>query len=178
MKAKISLHITLWCIALSSVAQNHKAAKYNNKIIEEQLEVTPMIVSFMHMQNKHNTNKDYVRSELERQKIENELDRCIKRLKAMKAFEGDTVLREAALEWFLLYRRSFDVEYEEMIALLYKKDQTESDVARINMLKAKLISEEEQVDDNLSRVQEEFAVKYQLTLKKVDYEDEDHVMAN
>lgn len=164
--------VLLLLLSMSGIcqAQNTKAAKYNNKIIKEQHEITPMIVAFLHMQTKHYVKKEHEWSEQERINIEKKLSKAIAHVMNLRPFEGDTELKEAALAWFELYRRSFDVEYEEIVAILGKKEKTEADIARVEEIKSKLIQEEESIDQRFAKAQENFAAKYQLSLREETFE--------
>lgn len=145
------------------MAQNPAAVKYNNRVIKEQHSVTPLIVSFFHNHLKKHIAPEVIKKEKE--KIELKLDRGIARLQAMDGFEGDTKLRDAAIDWFKLYKRSFDVEYEEVIPILTKKDKTEDDKLKLKTLREKLLSEEEEIDIKFEMAQEQFAAKHKLTFE-------------
>ena len=160
---KLLLGITLCLASQLLVAQNHEAVKYNNRVIKEQHSVTPLIVSFFHNHFKKHIAPEEIKKEKE--KIEFKLDRGIARLQAMDGFEGDTKLRDAAIDWFKLYKRSFDIEYEEVIPILTKKEKTEEDKANLKTLREKLLSEEEAIDIKFEMAQEAFAAKHKLTFE-------------
>ena len=160
---KLLLGITLFLASQTLHAQNREAVKYNNTVIKEQHSVTPLIVSFFHNHFKKHIAPAIIKREKE--KIELKLDKGIARLQAMDGFEGDTKLRDAAIEWFKLYKRSFDIEYEEVIPILTKKDKTEDDKMKLKALREKLLSEEEAIDIKFEKEQEDFAAKHKLTFE-------------
>jgi hypothetical protein len=160
---KLLLGLAL-CLATNLLsAQNNEAVKYNNKVIKEQHNVTPLIVSFFHNHFKKHIAPEVIKKEKE--KIELKLDKGIARLQGMDGFDGDTKLRDAAIDWFKLYKRSFDIEYEEVIPILTKKDKTEDDKLRLKTLREKLLAEEEEIDIKFEMAQEEFAAKHKLTFE-------------
>ena len=160
---KLLFGIALCLVTQLLIAQNNEAVKYNNRVIKEQHSVTPLIVSFFHNHLKKHIAPEVIKKEKE--KIELKLDRGIARLQAMDSFEGDTKLRDAAIDWFKLYKRSFDIEYEEVIPILTKKDKTEDDKLKLKTLRDKLLSEEEEIDIRFEMAQEQFAAKHKLTFE-------------
>jgi hypothetical protein len=160
---KLLIGTTLCLASQLLIAQNHEAVKYNNRVIKEQHSVTPLIVSFFHNHLKKHIAPDIIRREKE--KIETKLDKGIARLQAMEGFEGDTKLRDAAIDWFKLYKRSFDIEYEQVIPILTKKDKTEDDKQKLKTLRDKLLAEEEAIDIKFEMEQEAFAAKHKLTFE-------------
>jgi hypothetical protein len=157
---KLLIGIALCIASQLLIAQNKEAVKYNNKIIKEQHSVTPLIVSFFHNHFKKHVSPGVIKKEKE--KIELKLDKGIANLRAMDGFEGDTKLRDSAIEWFRLYKRSFDIEYEQVIPILTKKDKTEEDKVKLKELRDKLLAEEEAIDIKFEMAQEAFAAKHKL----------------
>lgn len=164
MKTKSLFFAAILYVACHSLmAQNPAAARYNNKVIKEQHSVTPLIVSFFHNHLKKHVAPSVIKKE--KDKIELKLDKGLARLQMMDGFEGDTKLRDAAIEWFKLYKRSFDIEYEEVIPIITKQDKTEAEKTKLQELRARLLTEEEEIDAKFEQAQEDFAAKHKLTFE-------------
>ncbi|MCU0429545.1 MAG: hypothetical protein MUF42_06190 [Cytophagaceae bacterium] len=155
----------IFCLPLFVIfwagAQNKKAAKYNNKIINIQHEVTPKIVRFF---------KTFEKGSLEELKAQQkvliaEFDMGISKISAMKTFEGDAALRDAALDWFKFYKSSFEKEYNHILELVANRDRSKEDHEKLDKLTDELVKEEERVDDNFAKIQEAFAKRHNLELR-------------
>ncbi|MCS6824574.1 MAG: hypothetical protein NZ529_09775 [Cytophagaceae bacterium] len=157
---KLTIFIIMIFAVSVSLAQNKKAAAYNNKIIEEQYKVTPYIVKFF------KTFEKGTKEELMNQKADliKRIDKAIAKVSKFKDFEGDGSLRDAALEWFRLYESSLVKEYDHMIELISNRDRSKEDHDKLDELAKKLIKEEELLDAKFQKAQEEFAKRHNLEL--------------
>lgn len=159
--------IIFFCIAAlatSVQAQNKKAAKYNDKIINEQIKLEPFLIKFF---------KDFNTASIEslneqHNTILTMLDNSSKKVAAMPVFENDGALRDAALKWFNLYKESFENEYKEMLPIISKKDKSADEKAKLNEMHEKLIKEEEIIDTEFANAQKAFADKHKLTLEEAN----------
>src|SRR6478735_1681404 len=106
--------LLLLCLGIflifSAEAQNKKAAKYNNKIIEIQHKLTPDVVNFFKSFEKGNLED----LKIKKKALSTDFDKAITKISAMKGFEGDTKLRDAMLAWLKLYESSLDSEYNQI----------------------------------------------------------------
>ena len=141
-------------------AQNKNAAKYNNSIIKLQHKVTPAIVKFF------KTFETGTAEDLKKQKTKllPKFDAAIAKLNAMPDFEGDASLKNACLDWFKLYKSSFETEYNHIIELVANRDRSKEDHAKLDQMTDELVKREEAVDAQFEKVQEEFAKKHKLEL--------------
>ena len=159
-------HIALFCmafilIASQSFAQSKKAAAYNNKIIDIQHSLTPDIVAFFKAFDKGTLEELKAKKDL----LSKDFDKSIKKVSAMKSFEGDSSLKVAALNWFKLYKSSFDTEYNHILPLVADRDRSKEDHAKMDALTDHLVKREEEIDANFEKAQEDFSKKYNLELK-------------
>jgi hypothetical protein len=162
MLKRLLLCFTLVFIIFGAQAQNKKAAKYNNKIIDIQHSVTPKVVKFF---------KTFDKGSLEDLKAQQKdliasFDKAISKVSAMKEFEGDAALRDAALDWFRFYKASFEKEYNHILELVANRDRSKEDHEKLDNLTDELVKEEEKVDDKFAAVQEAFAKRHNLELRE------------
>jgi hypothetical protein len=161
MIRKISL-LLLGFLLVSFVgqAQTKNAAKYNNAIIKIQHSVTPGIVKFF------KTFEKGTADDLKKQKAKliPKFDAAIAKIKAMPDFEGDAELKNACLEWFTLYKSSFETEYNHIIELVSNRDRSKEDHAKMDQMTDELVVKEEAVDARFEQAQEAFAKRHKLVL--------------
>jgi hypothetical protein len=167
MLKKLLLCFSVLLLSFGAAAQNKKAAKYNNKIIDIQHDVTPKIVTFF---------KTFEKGSLDDLKAQQKtliasFDNSIKKISAMKEFEGDADLRNAALEWFKFYKSSFEKEYNHILELVANRDRSKEDHEKLDKLTDDLVKEEEKVDAKFSEAQEKFAKRHNLELKEYPIEE-------
>ncbi len=164
MKHLFFIFCCITFFAISGQAQNKKAAKYNDKIINEQIKLEPFLIKFF---------KDFNSASIESLKEQHNnivamLDKSSKKVAAMPVFENDGSLRDAALKWFNLYKESFENEYKEMLPIISKKDKTNEEKTKLNEMHEKLIKEEEVIDTEFASAQKTFADKHKLTLEEAN----------
>lgn len=161
MIKKISLLLVgFLMVSIVSQAQTKNAAKYNNTIIKLQHKVTPDIVTFF---------KDFETGSAEdlnkqKAKLIPEFDAAIAKINAMPDFQGDADLKNAALDWFKLYKESFENDYEHIIALVANRDRSKEDHAKLDQMTDELVAKEEKVDAQFEKAQVAFAKKHNLEL--------------
>jgi len=165
MTKKILLLIcvgVLFCF--TSQAQNKKAAKYNNKLIDIQYKLVPDVVNFF----KAIEGGDLVELKAKRDVLMKDFDKAIAKVSKMKPFEGDDELRKAALDWFKLYESSLNDEYNLIlnIATKPKDKRTENDNIQLKVLADDLIAQEEAIDERFEAAQLAFSKRHNLELKK------------
>jgi hypothetical protein len=159
--------ILFFCVGIllvfSAQAQNKKAAKYNNSIIDIQYKLVPDVVNFF----KAFEGGSLIDLKAKRDILSKDFDKAIKKVSGMKAFEGDAALRDAALEWFKLYKSSLDAEYNHIMELASKpKDKrTAEDKAKLQKLSDELIGKETEIDLKFEQAQTEFSKRHNLELK-------------
>jgi hypothetical protein len=143
-------------------AQNQEARKYNDKIITEQHKMASKMVKFF---------QGFKTSSLESMKAQRaalvaQIDKSIAKIKAMGGFENDTKLRDGALELFAFYKSTLEKEYNDMIQLIANKSRSKEDTEKLEKYKNDLISKEEDMDNKFAKIQEDFAARHKLILKK------------
>ena len=162
--------LLFFCVGIlllfSAEAQNKKAAKYNNKIIDIQYKLVPDVVNFF----KAFEGGSLVDLKSKKAVLSKDFEKAIKKVSGMKGFEGDTKLRDASLEWFKLYKSTLDSEYNHIIELasIPKDKRTAEDRAKLQKLSDGLISRETEIDVKFEEAQVEFSKRHGLELKKYE----------
>lgn len=107
---KLKRFILFISIAVLAVSCNKKsAADYNNKITKEQSAIITTILVF----SKNLAKKDFDAADLNRLTALEQSKKAIKVVEKMEGFDGDTKLKNAALDLFIFYRQVFSHEYKE-----------------------------------------------------------------
>jgi len=156
------------CVGLfmmfSVQAQNKQAAKYNNKIIDIQYNLVPDVVAFFKSMEAGNPTD----LKAKKVKLTTDFDKAIKTVSAMKGFEGDVELRDAALGWFRLYEATLEVEYNHIVELVSipKDKRTDDDRAKLKKLAEDLVTKEAEIDERFHQAQLSFSKKHNLELKE------------
>ncbi len=148
--------------------QNTEAVKYNNAIVGQQHKVVPHIVRFFETHAKHGCSLEKAMKEKER--IETMLDKGILKVQAMKPYYGNDSLRQSALKWLKIYKRTFDVDFETAIPLLSKKEKTEVDKQKLRTIQEGLFEEEDKIDEEFEQAQWAFVKKYNLKMVELPLE--------
>lgn len=172
MTRKICFIIFILIISLASRAENIKAAAYNNKIIDIQHALTPKIIDFLKNFETRETFESISSEDLKNQKASliKDFDKAIKKVAAIKEFEGDGKLRDAALKWFVLYKETLNKEYDLLIENLSKKDRTEEEKLAAKKIIDEMHSREEEIDRQFEEAQVEFAKRHKLEIKNYPLE--------
>lgn len=160
MKKLIFIALTSLFISNSALAQNRKAALYNNKLFALQHEVGNKIIHFFEVVKSGDINKISAAHD----SINKSIDAMIAKVSKFKQFEGDNSLKEAVLVWMKGYEESFENEYKQMLPLLSKKDRSSEENSKLNQMHDDLIKEEMIFDQKLAETQKTFAEKHKLTL--------------
>ena len=153
---------TLMLVSLSwtGMAQNRKAAKYNDKIINEQHKISPLLVKFYKSLNTASLEE----LKAEKAALIKTIDASIAKVFAMPGFEGDVALRDACLDWFKLYKRTLEVDFEEVLHIVADKDKSADEKAQLQTVKEKMVKEEDEIDAKFETVQTAFAQRHGLQL--------------
>ncbi|HVD98447.1 MAG TPA: hypothetical protein VNB90_09615 [Cytophagaceae bacterium] len=162
--------LLLLCVGIFMIAttqgQNKKAANYNNKIIDIQYKLVPDVVDFF----KAFEGGSLTELKAKKDVLSKDFDKAISKVSGMKAFDGDIQLRDAALEWFKLYKNSLDSEYNHIIQLasIPKDKRTADDRAKLQKLSDELIGRETEIDLKFEAAQQAFSKKHGLELKSYE----------
>lgn len=152
--------LMLLSVTWTGMAQNRKAAKYNDKIINEQHKISPLLVKFYKSLNTATLEE----LKAEKAALIKSIDNSIAKVTAMPGFEGDVELRDACLEWFRLYKKTLEVDFEEVLHIVADKDKSPDEKAKLQAVKEKMIKEEDDIDAKFETVQTAFAKRHGLEL--------------
>ncbi len=85
----------------------------------------------------------------------------------MPAYNGDSSFRDAAIELFSFYKKSFSTDFKEMLEInrkIEKDSYTDSDIERFKQIEENIGRKESPLDAKLKDVQTRFAKANKLTL--------------
>ena len=171
MKVFISL-LTISFLLLQSCNSKPSMTpvEYNDTIIKEQAKIIELMFELV---AKIETNLD--ECEAVRLKTIVQCDSSIQLVSKMEPFDGDASMRNTALDLFKFYKKAYENEYKEMIAILQLGDEiTADDMARITLLNEELAKKETTFDAAFQGAQSAFAKKNNILIednklqKKID----------
>ena len=93
-----------------------------------------------------------------------EVDQIISRAEELPDFEGNTEMRDGALELFRFYRSTGDKEYRRMVELMCKEDLTEAEIVELGEMGQSMAAREGRLDSAFAVTQLNFAKQYGLEL--------------
>lgn len=136
------------------------AVEYNDYIVSRQSRV---IENMMKLTEVAQINLDSAGHLLD--KYVNETGGMITDLKGMPDYNGDSSLRDVALEMFSFYRNVFNKDYRDIIHLRSEQDGLSTETEdQISSILKRIGEEEEGYDSRLQRAQENFAKRNDMKL--------------
>lgn len=159
MKNTLFLLLVLF-LGACSMTPSMTALEYNNKIVDEQNKIITKILAFYDA-----TAAGSETSEKLRLKASEQCKTSLKVIKALPDFEGETRLRDAAVELLLFYQTMADKSFVEMMEIIEKGEEiTQDDLAQLEKIEADITNKEILLDDELAKAQEAFSKKHNVTL--------------
>ena len=162
---KFFIHlVVLLCIASSSFAQtkNHPGVDYNDIIVGEHHALLALVTDYL-VQTVHSD--DYKSIDLMRKQVIDQVENAISKIEALGPFEGDTKMRDEALEVLKVYKEAYTEDFNTINSL--KAESQKSFEAMAQYLKAEELVEEK-LNNTLkrfNRAQQEFAMRHNLTIE-------------
>lgn len=138
------------------------AIEYNDYIITRQKTVVSEISRYG---NAAQVNADS--AEIILDKTVEHIGNMLVEIKGMPAFNGDSSFRDAAIELFNFYKKSFSTDFKEMLNINRKVELDtfdESDIARFKQIEEDISKKENPLDAKLKEMQMQFAKKNNLKL--------------
>lgn len=161
----LSMVVALGC----SGGEAGGAIVYNDSIINHQNKVVNKMMALVETFGR----KDHAEMTGKLGELNEALDKSITAVKAMEGYKGDTSLRDAIAELMEFYKDIFSNEYKEMIDIIGSTTPLgPDDVTRMQTIQKEVAVREKVLDDNLARVQREFAQKYNIQIKKNELQKE------
>lgn len=139
-----------------------EAVRYNDSMVAIQNDI---IVKFLDF-TKDMANMDSAKAQSERLKVVKQIDEGIQKEQQLKFDGDDKQFKQTFMELLRFYKRVVDKDYEELIALLFRENQTEEDIDKINAYVDRFSKEEVEYDLKFSRVQKQFVAAYNLRAKE------------
>jgi hypothetical protein len=162
----LSVFILISCNNTNITAE---AVEYNNKIVYAQNRITEKMLQFSNALTENQIKElDTIHKNLIQV-----VKSSIEEIELMPAFEGDSSLKNTALELFYFYKKIIENEYSKLIAIHKKADEdyTQEDQDWINSMVEDVEKKEVIIDDKFAKVQEQFALKYNFTIKNNNLQD-------
>ena len=134
--------------------------QYNDYIISRQTGLMKKIIAFGKVAQ---INPDSADKMLDSYIVET--DQMITEIKGMPPYQGDSSFRNAAIHSFTFYKKIFEEDYKQILALNKSEESgTEEGAAKANSIVEKISKEEEGYDKDFHNAQEEFARKNKMKL--------------
>jgi hypothetical protein len=140
-------------------------SEYNDAIVIEQNKIIALVLEM------YNSSDDIDLAEASRLKIIEQCKKSIDIVGAMEPYDGNTDLRDAAINLFKFYKDIASVEFKRLIELLNKEELTDVDYEEIDVIDMNVSSRETPLDEAFAKAQRDFSNKYNLTLEKNEYQD-------
>jgi hypothetical protein len=139
--------------------------EYNDAIITEQNKIIEHILMMS------NNVLDPDLAEKSRLSIIDQCENSISLLELMSDYEGNTELRDAALNLFGFYKDVASNEFKQMLNILKSPELSKEDYEALALLDQKIAAKEEPFDLAFQSAQMNFSMKYNLQLQKNQFQD-------
>ena len=144
------------------------AADYNNFIMKEMAVAVQKnfeYISFnVHLPTEQAGSEEFEQMEVKRKEVMEQIIQSKEKIKSMPALDGDTHLRDEAVEALLEYQHAFELDYKDIIGL--KKKSKDSYEAMESYWKAEDKAEEKvnKATNRLRKAQQTYASKNNMTV--------------
>lgn len=164
----ILLSLSFLVIQLIGFSQNSTAIEYNDKIISEQ---TKIILLTLEMNDYLET--DLVKCEEIRVEIIKQCESSIGVVQKMSAFEGNSDLKNAAVNLFTFYKETYTTEFLQLIEILNKGELiTDDDIIALTEISELVANKEIPIDAAFEKAQNEFAERHNFVIEENELQQE------
>lgn len=146
------------------------AVEYNDFIVDQQNKIGQKILLLVEKFGEEGMTKEGISPTLE--DLLATAKSGVAATKQLGPFEGGAQLKESALALFQFYVRIIDIDYREMINILYVSALDDAAMTRLNEIIAKVQAEEAKYDGNFQAAQSAFATANNITLEENELQDE------
>jgi hypothetical protein len=168
--AILSLTIGLQPIKLSAQNPYASAVDYNDFIVEQQNAIGSAIINFNTIFGDENLNEEMALAG--HGELLSVIQQSIDAMEVLEAFEGNTELRNSALELFRFYDRIVQKQYLDMLYIMLKVEITSDDEELMGDLLRSITDEEAGFDLRFQAAQNAFAEKYNFKLIENEMQEE------
>lgn len=134
------------------------AVEYNDYIVKKQQDLMTNIINL-------SAEQDVNKFEKTINDMIPKIDQSIKDIQGMPAWNGDTILRNKALDLFKFYREACTNEFATVIKLLKDVQTNPDNAAKIQEITSAVSKKEESFDDAIQKAQEDFAKENNMEVK-------------
>ena len=144
------------------------ALNYNDRIVDSQSKIILKIFDLANAFEK--SDPDEMDAKLE--DLQAQIDESLTTVSAMESFDGNTRLRNGAIELFKFYKDISQEEYKEIVEILSQpqSDITYSDYNRLQEIQKDIEEREVDLDKELQAAQQEFAKIHGFQIKANKYQ--------
>ena len=118
-----------------------------------------------------NATYDIAESDQHRLKIIEQCDSSIAIVGAMEPFDGNSDLRDAAVNLFRFYKYIASTDFKRILEILDMDEPTDADYEELDQIDAKIAERELPLDAAFQNAQKAFSDKNNLQLLKNEYQD-------
>ena len=151
--------------ACGSKSSQMSAVDYNDAIVNEQNKIIEHILAMS------NATYDIAESDQHRLKIIEQCDSSIAIVGAMEPFDGNSDLRDAAVNLFRFYKDIASTDFKRILEILDMDEPTDADYEELDQIDAKIAERELPLDAAFQNAQKAFSDKNNLQLLKNEYQD-------
>lgn len=165
MKRFFFLLIPAIVFACGSKSSQISAVDYNDSIVNEQNKIIEHILAMS------NATYDIVECDKHRLKIIEQCDSSLALVGAMNPFDGNSDLRDAALNLFKFYKDIASNDFKRILEILNMDEPADADYEELDQIDAKIAERELTLDASFQNAQKAFSEKHNLELLKNEYQD-------
>jgi uncharacterized membrane protein len=140
----------------------NKAIQYNDNLINHQQKVIAKMIDL----SKTFVKKDRVSMSMKLTELEEEIDEAIAAVTKTPGYEGNTDLRDALLDLLEFYKEICGNEYRDMIEIIGSGSISQTDMSHLQEMEREITEREMELDEQLAKVQKEFARKHNIRIEK------------
>lgn len=154
--------------ALKAQSYQKDPVLYNDKIVNAQNAIGREILTFVDFMGQ----ADWEGAENQLSGIISVTDEKILEIGKMTGYKGSITLRDAALDLFKFYNRTFKTDYQEILQILKKDELTEEDQGKLGEIINHITEEEGHFDEKFRNAQTTFATTHNITLIENELQEE------
>lgn len=168
---KLIFTFLLLVLPLAMSAQTFSSAvDYNDHIVELQSRIGVKMVEFNEVLSREGATLELVNAELK--ELQSVADDVISESQKLPAYEKNTSLRDAAIDLFKYYKKTFKEDYSRMVQLIYGDDLTEESIKELEAILEKVTVDEKVLDERFLKEQTSFADKHGFSLSENELQDQ------
>lgn len=168
---KLIFTFLLLALPLAMNAQTFSSAvDYNDHIVELQRRIGVKMMKFNEELSSDAATLESVNAELK--ELQSVADDVISNCQKLPAYEKNTALRDAAMDLFKYYKKTFKEDYSRMVQLIYGDELTEESIKELEAILEKVTVDEKVLDERFMKEQTSFADKHGFSLGENELQEQ------